>query len=62
MRVRLVYTIDLDSDGWAEEYGMDPEKKRLIRQDFKIWASSQLHLSIHGPSTDTPLMRSIEEE
>ena len=35
IRYNINLAVELDSDDWAEAYGMDPADQKLIRQDIK---------------------------
>jgi hypothetical protein len=38
MKVRISFTIDIDADAWAAEYGIDPKD---VRKDVQSYVGSE---------------------
>ena len=44
MKVKIEFTVDIDPEAWAEEYGL---ARGDVREDVKAWVSSQTITQIH---------------
>lgn len=53
MKVRIELTVEVDADGWASTYGVEPDAA-VIREDVREWAKNTLLSSQDEGLIDLP--------